>query len=207
MSEEIIRFNTADLTEPSRMVSGQAIAELVPEDSPILGEVLPEFDFQNPPIDPVQLASQLVETCKYYKGVGLSANQCGFKYRVFVMGAGDEYVAFFNPKIIAESSEKVMMMEGCLSYPLLGLHIERSAGVVVEFQNHLGETKRENLTGISARCFLHELDHMNGIRYTSRVKPLALSQGMKRRNKFKNMAARLQKNASKLTHGNSNRVR
>jgi peptide deformylase len=123
------------------------------------------------------------------------------------MGAGDEYVAFFNPKLIAESDDKVFMMEGCLSFPLLGLHIERSAGIVVEFHNHLGELKRENLTGISARCFLHELDHMNGVCYTSRVKPLALKQGVKKRDKFRTMATRLQKNASKLKHGNSSRVR
>ena len=206
MSEEIIRFNTNDLTDPNRMIHVQTLS-LVPEDNPILGEVLPEFDFKNPPVDPVLFASQLVETCKHHKGIGLSANQCGFRHRVFVMGAGDEYVAFFNAKVIAESSEKVMIMEGCLSYPLLGLHIERPAGVVVEFQNHLGETKRENLTGISARCFLHELDHMNGIRYTSRVKPLAMHQGMKRREKFRKMASRMQKNVSKLQHGNSNRVR
>jgi peptide deformylase len=206
MSEEIIRFNTNDLTDPNRMMHVQ-LFDLVPETDPVLKEVLPEFDFKNSPTDPVLFASRLVETCKHHRGVALSANQCGFKHRVFVMGAGDEYVAFFNPKLIAESDDKLFMMEGCLSFPLLGLHIERSAGIVVEFHNHLGELKRENLTGISARCFLHELDHLNGVCYTSRVKPLALKQGVKKRDKFRTMATRLQKNASKLKHGNSSRVR
>ena len=206
MSEEIIRFNTNDLSDPNRMMHVQ-LFDLVPETDPVLKEVLPEFDFKNPPTDPVLFASRLVETCKHHRGVALSANQCGFKHRVFVMGAGDEYVAFFNPKLIAESNDKVMMTEGCLSFPLLGLHIERSAGIVVEFHNHLGELKKENLTGISARCFLHELDHLNGVCYTSRVKPLALKQGVKKKDKLLTMASRLQKNASKLKHGNSSRVR
>ena len=206
MSEEIIRFNTNDSADPNRMMHVQ-LFDLVPETDPVLKEVLPEFDFKNPPTDPVLLASRLVETCKHHRGVSLSANQCGFKHRVFVMGAGDEYVAFFNPKLIAESNDKVMMTEGCLSFPLLGLHIERSAGIVVEFHNHLGELKKENLTGISARCFLHELDHLNGVCYTSRVKPLALKQGVKKKDKLLTMASRLQKNASKLKHGNSSRVR
>jgi len=206
MSEEIIRFNTNDLTDPNRMMHVQ-LFDLVPETDTVLKEVLPEFDFKNPPTDPVLFASRLVETCKHYKGVSLSANQCGFKHRVFVMGAGDEYVAFFNPKIVSESDKKIFLMEGCITHPLLGLHIERPSEIVVEFQNHLGELRQEKLTGISARYFLHELDHMNGICYTSRVKPLALKQGQKKRDKFKMMAARLQKNASKLKYGNSSRVR
>ena len=208
MSDDIIRFNTEDAVKTGIVTPQQAkVFKLVSEDHPILKEVLPEFNFDNPPVNPNEFASTLVETCKLHRGFGLSANQCGFKHRVFVMGAGDEYVAFFNPKLIAESDDKLFMMEGCLSFPLLGLHIERSAGIVVEFHNHLGELKRENLTGISARCFLHELDHLNGVCYTSRVKPLALKQGVKKRDKFRTMATRLQKNASKLKHGNSSRVR
>lgn len=208
MPDNIIRFNTDDAVKTGIVTPQQAkVFKLVSEDHPILKEVLPEFNFDNPPVNPNEFASTLVETCKLHRGFGLSANQCGFKHRVFVMGAGDEYVAFFNPKLIAESDDKLFMMEGCLSFPLLGLHIERSAGIVVEFHNHLGELKRENLTGISARCFLHELDHLNGVCYTSRVKPLALKQGVKKRDKFRTMATRLQKNASKLKHGNSSRVR
>ena len=73
--------------------------KLVSSDDPILKEVMPDFNFQAKPYDPIELASALVETCKLNKGYGLSANQCGVRARVFVMGAGEEYVAFFNPKI------------------------------------------------------------------------------------------------------------
>jgi peptide deformylase len=76
------------------------------------------------------------------------------------------------------------MVEGCLSFPLLGLSITRPAIVDVEYQDFNGEKKTATYSGISARCFLHELDHMNGIVYTSRAKPLALQQGMKKRHKL-----------------------
>ena len=117
-------------------------------------------------------------------GIGLSANQCGFEYRVFVMGAGEEYVAYFNPKILSSSGEK-HMEEGCLSFPFLNLHITRPETVEVEYQDYNGEKRTKTFNGISARCFLHELDHMNGIVYTSRVKPLALQFGLKKLDKIR----------------------
>jgi len=184
MSDEIIRFNTEDAVKMQPVVPQQAqVYELVKETDPILKEVMPEFDFKNPPMNPIELASGLVDTCKHYKGYGLSANQCGFRYRVFIMGAEEEYVAFFNPKIISTKGE-IHMAEGCLSFPFLGLHITRPAEIEVEYQDYNGDTKTQKFTGISARCFLHELDHMNGIVYTERVKPMALQSGMKKRNKI-----------------------
>jgi len=156
----------------------------VPPDHPALYKVLPEFDFENAPINANSFASTLVETCKKQNGIGLSANQCGFEYRVFVMGAGEEYVAYFNPKILSSSGEK-HMEEGCLSFPFLNLHITRPETVEVEYQDYNGEKRTKTFNGISARCFLHELDHMNGIVYTSRVKPLALQYGLKRLEKIR----------------------
>ena len=89
----------------------------------------------------------------------------------------------------------------------MALSIKRPAAVVVEYQDYNGEVKKANLTGMTARCFLHELDHMNGIVYTERVKPLALQMGMKKRAKIKGMIKKLQQSDSKLKklqHGNSN---
>jgi peptide deformylase len=180
---EVITFNTEEMAKAPVPVKNIPTFKLLGEDAPILKEVMPEFSFTNPPVNPNEFASSLVETCKLNKGYGLSANQCGFKYRVFVMGAGEDYVAFFNPKVIKEYGEK-HMVEGCLSFPLLGLSITRAEMIDVEYQDFNGETKTATFNGISARCFLHELDHMNGIVYTSRAKPLALQQGMKKRTKL-----------------------
>ena len=184
MSDEIIRFNTEDAVkmQPVKPILAKTFS-LVKETDPILKEEIPEFDFNNLTINPNEFASTLVETCKLHKGYGLSANQCGFKHRVFVMGHGEEYVAFFNPKVIASRGE-IHMAEGCLSFPFLGLHITRPSEIDVEYQDFNGEKRTATFVGISARCFLHELDHMNGILYTERVKPLALQSGMKKRNKI-----------------------
>jgi peptide deformylase len=165
--------------------------ELVGEDDPILREVLPKFDFDNAVINPNDFASSLVETCKKYKGLGLSANQCGFPYRVFVMGAGDEFVAHFNPEVISTDGE-AHMIEGCLSFPMLGLRITRAKKIEVKYQDFTGEYHTKTYEGLSARCFLHELDHMNGIVYTNRVKPLALQSGMKKRQKAYNQMVKYQ---------------
>jgi peptide deformylase len=183
---ELFKYDTEEVVTNGRTSSTfrPDIFDLVSETHPILKQVLPEFDFKNPPVNPNQFASSLVETCKYHHGIGLSANQCGFPYRVFVMGAEDSYVAFFNPSIVLKSKNEVHMQEGCLSFPFLGLRITRPEEIAVTYQDFYGEWKQSTFSGISARCFQHELDHMNGIVYTDKVKPLALEQGMKKRNKI-----------------------
>ena len=156
--------------------------DLVPEKDPILGELLPEFDFDNAPINVADFASSMVETCKKYNGYGLSANQCGFTYRMFVVGAGEEYVAFFNP-VIMKTEGEVHMLETCLSYPGLSLRITRPEKIWVKYQDYTGEWKEAHYVGLTARCWLHELDHMNGIVYTTQAKPLALQSAFKKRTK------------------------
>jgi len=179
---EVITINTNE----SAVVAQPKIQtfDLVPADWPGLYKELPEFDFSNSPVNPNAFASTLVETCKKHNGFGLSANQCGYPYHVFVMGTGDEYVAFFNAKVVKSEGE-THMEEGCLSWPLLNLRITRPKKIWVEYQDFTGEKKEAIFDGISARCFLHELDHMNGIMYTSRVKPLALQFGLKKLEKIR----------------------
>ena len=182
---ELFTYSTAETvkqTAPTATKQLPKVFDLVDENSKILRLKLKEFDFQNPPVNANEFASTLVETCKENKGLGLSANQCGFPHRVFVMGAEDEYVAFFNPKVISSEGE-AHMIEGCLSFPLLGLRITRPQEIVVEYQDFLGVKHTTRLNGISARIFLHELDHMDGIVYTERAKPLALKSGQEKRQK------------------------
>lgn len=184
---EVISFHTEDsLVKPERVgKDGIEPYKLVGEDNPILQEVISEFDFGAPEIEPIELASRMVETCKLHNGYGLSANQCGVKARVFVMGAGDEYVAFFNPKITAIRGE-AHIIESCLSFPLLGLKITRPAEVQVEYQDFNGTPRKATYVGLSARFFQHQLDLLNGIVYTVRTKPLALQMGYKKRDKLLN---------------------
>ena len=189
---DMITFDTSDAlktvaTSPASLVKTY---DLVPEDDSILTEPIPEFNFNNPPINPNKFASTLVETCKKHDGYGLSANQCGFKHRVFVVGTGDNYVAFFNPKIL-ETKGEIHMAEACLSFPMLAIHITRPAEVVIEYQDFNGDKHTEHFIGMTARCILHELDHLNGIVYTTKAKPLALQNGIKRRNKLMKMVKKI----------------
>lgn len=181
---EVITFNTEELAKNPITSIQPKTFELMHESHPLISQVLSEFDFKNPPVDPNEFASTLVETCKLHHGIGLSANQCGFPYRVFVMGTGDDYVAFFNPKIIMSSEETSHGIEGCLSFPFLGLRITRPEQISVEYQSYTGELKFATFTGLTSRCFQHELDHMNGVTFTKKAKPLALKSGLDKRNKL-----------------------
>jgi peptide deformylase len=185
---DIITFDTdswrKDIKVPTMTVTPKVSTfKLVSENDPILKEVIPEFNFDNPPVDPNAFASSLVETCIKHEGFGLSANQCGFRHRVFVVGAGEEYVAFYNPKIVSLSGS-TKLPEGCLSFKNLYLEVERPETIEVEYQDFTGTHKTAKFSGLTARCFQHELDHLNGVCYTKRVGPVALKMANKKRIKF-----------------------
>ena len=183
---DVIRIDTDSWKKDLPIIQREQIEifTLVPETHVALRSKLPDFDFSNPPVDANKFASSLVETCKKHGALGLSANQCGFNHRVFVMGSGDNYVALFNPEITWSSEEKIKMEEGCLTYLDLFLNIERPISIVVSYQDFTGEKKTAQFAGLTARCFQHELDHMNGIVYTMHVKPLAMQQAHKKRAKL-----------------------
>lgn len=191
---DVIRIDTDSWKKDLPILQREKIEifTLVPETHVVLRSKLPEFDFSNPPVNPNTFASSLVETCKKHNGLGLSANQCGFNYRVFVMGSEDNYVAFFNPEITWSSEEKIKMEEGCLTYLDLFLNIERPISIMVRYQDFNGEKKTAQFAGLTARCFQHELDHMNGIVYTMHVKPLAMQMAVKKRSKLANQRRKLQ---------------
>lgn len=182
---DIFTYNTEEIAKkPNAPIRQIPLFKLVPDNHPILRKTLEPFDFINRPVNPNEFASSLVETCKDHKGLGLSANQCGFPYRVFVMGAEDNYVAFFNPVIEWASDEQVQMAEGCLSFPFLVLNITRPKSIKVSYYDFVGQQRDVTLEGLSARVFQHELDHLNGIVYTDVCKPVALQMATKKQNKL-----------------------
>jgi peptide deformylase len=161
------------------------IYELVPKDDPILKTKLEKFDFSNPPTDPIQLSKDMAETMIHYNGLGLAANQLGFPYNVFVMRSNPIY-ACFNAKIIDQSDEEVLLDEGCLTFPNLFLKIKRPRIIKVRFALPNGEVQTHTWNDMTARIFQHELDHINGCLYTSKVSKLDLERArnkMKKRNK------------------------
>ena len=94
--------------------------QLVEEAMKVLREPTTEFDFENPPEDPKEIEKNMAEAMERFGGLGLSANQLGLPYRVFVMRTADSGIkAFFNPEIIKLSKETELMKEGCLSFQVL----------------------------------------------------------------------------------------
>ena len=141
--------------------SGELKLILVASNDPLIRTKLENFDFENPPIDPEQLATDLALSMQRNQGLGLSANQVGLNYRVFVMD-GDPIYACFNPKIVMPSEEQVTLEEACLTFPGLSVKVKRPKSVKVRFQGPDGEVYTKTFTGMTARIFQHELDHLDG---------------------------------------------
>lgn len=177
--------------------------KLISEDDPILYNSVDSFLF-NGKIDPIELSERMIETVKLHRAYGLAAPQCGLNERVFVMGAESEYIVAFNPEIVSVSKETIHMEEGCLSFPFLVLTITRPKEINVKYQNEKGEFIHKTFSGISARIFQHELDHLNGITFNKIAKPLALKMSLKKREKQIKKFARELLLQTKVKNENSN---
>jgi peptide deformylase len=81
-----------------------------------------------------------------------------------------ETITCFNPKIIKESKDEVVMEEGCLSYPELFLDISRPRSIIVKYEDEGKNIFKRRLDGYIGRIFQHEYDHMEGIDFTQRTK-------------------------------------
>ncbi|CAB4162892.1 Def N-formylmethionyl-tRNA deformylase [uncultured Caudovirales phage] len=143
--------------------------ELVPHTSEILTKLCESFDFTNPPFDPIEFSKDLVKTMYDHNGIGLAANQVGIPYRIFAMRAAPENFVCFNPRIVQPSEAEIVLEEGCLTFKGLQVKVKRPQHVRVRFQTPNGETLTKQFTGISARIFQHELDHLDGIVFYNRA--------------------------------------
>jgi peptide deformylase len=159
------------------------ILQLVEPDDPILLKQTTPFDFQNPPTDPIQLAYDLYETMVSHKGLGLAAPQVGLPYRAFALYAVPGIVCF-NPRVIDSTSEEIPLEEGCLTYPNLVLSIKRPRKIKVRYFEPNSNVVTRVLDGMTARCFLHELDHLNGILYTRRASRIHLERALRKKKQF-----------------------
>lgn len=169
--------------------------ELVKSDDPILKTPCPEFDFEAfaEECDPTictsfeylrNLVSNIFEVMYANNGMGLAAPQVGLNYRLFIMRVNKEEFICINPKIIAYGSEDVVDLEGCLSFPELRLNVKRPDLVNVSYQLVDGTEVNRDLGGLISRCFQHELDHLNGITFDSKVSKFSLRRAKEKRNKL-----------------------
>ena len=122
------------------------------------------------------LVSDLVDTLKKAKGLGLSAVQIGVLKRVFIVDLSavdltETLRVFINPEIL-ETSGEAEMEEGCLSFPGIYQKIVRPAVVKVKATDLEGREFVLEAKGMAARAILHEYDHLEGKLYVERMTPL-----------------------------------
>ena len=145
------------------------LKKLIPSDDKLLHKKIKKCSYN---LDRSKLSYTLNENMFHHNGVGLSANQIGIEERVFVMMIdieSQETITCFNPRIIKESKDEVVMEEGCLSFPDKFLEVSRPSSVIVKYEDENREMIKEKLEGFSARVFQHEYDHMEGIDFTQRI--------------------------------------
>lgn len=151
-----------------------------------LTEKTDPFDFDNPPIDPEELFKNLRDTMIYHHGLGLSANQVGIPYSVFVMGNPrnpTDVLGFFNPKILDVSGDLVALEEGCLSFPRLILSVPRWEKIRYRATNYHGQTDSGTFAGMSSRIYQHEFDHIEGRTFLDKISRLKRDMAMKKHKK------------------------
>ena len=158
--------------------------QLLPEEHPILKkEPLPWIFGENP--DPQRMRLIMLENMVAHNGLGLSANQIGMPVKVFSMYVtNEEGIVCFNPKITRESNEKVIMKEGCLSFPELYLNISRPQMIEATYQNADGDEINVHFEGLAARIFHHEMDHMKGNTFLDKVSKVFLQSARRKQKKL-----------------------
>ena len=164
--------------------------KLIISPDPVLTQSAIDWNFE---IDgnAVELEQQMLAVMvNQQHAIGLAANQVGILKRVFTIQLQNhpsitEPFAMFNPAIISVNENLILSQEGCISFPNLWLEVKRPESIVSEYFDKLGNKCIIELSGIDARCFLHELDHLNGICFTDKVSQLRLALARKKQQKRK----------------------
>jgi len=154
---------------------------------PVLRKVGKEITKDYPKLD--ELLANMTETMKNAQGVGLAAPQIGKDIRLFLIDASpfaesDELEEeeklflqgfnriFINAKIIEEEGDEWVFNEGCLSIPNINEDVFRNETIHIEYQDENFEKKKDTLSGLAARIFQHEYDHIEGILFTDKLSSL-----------------------------------
>ena len=158
------------------------------------------------------LMDDMLETMYAAPGIGLAAAQIGELKRVVVMDLGDKPVEgasedpeaeeseelqlarrnpryFVNPEILWASDEMFAYEEGCLSVPEYFDAVERPARVRVRYMDYAGQSIEEEIEGLYAVCFQHELDHLNGVLFIDHLSRLRRERAVAKVKKNARLAA------------------
>lgn len=130
-----------------------------------------------------QLIEDMWETMYHAQGVGLAGPQIGKGLRIFVIdtiqteseedkGFKGIKKVFINAEMVEEHGKEWPYEEGCLSIPDVRADVIRNEKILIKYQDENLEVHEESFDGINARVIQHEYDHIEGILFTSKIKPL-----------------------------------
>lgn len=122
------------------------------------------------------LAKDMFDAMQQYRGIGLAAPQIGQSIRLIIIATPDGVKAYFNPEIIKQSWKKTNMEEGCLSLPGVFGIVRRPGSIKVRYTSIDGVEITEDLNGMTARIYQHEVDHLNGILFIDRTSQIDQGQ-------------------------------
>lgn len=127
----------------------------------------------------INLIQDMFETMNFAEGIGLAANQVGVGLSILIVGdiIEDGIVKhraqpYINPQIVSYSDELSTFNEGCLSIPEFREVVERPKAIQIQFYDLDMKEHNEEVDGLLARVLQHEIDHLNGILFFDRLKPL-----------------------------------
>ncbi len=163
------------------------VLPIVAYGDPVLRKVGKDITKDYPQLD--VLISNMKETMKNAQGVGLAAPQIGKDIRLFLIDASpfaesDELEeeeklflkgfvgTFINAQIIEEEGDEWGFNEGCLSIPNINEDVVRNETIHIEYLDENFEQKTDTLSGVAARIFQHEYDHIEGILFTDKLSSL-----------------------------------
>jgi len=165
-----------------------AILELVKAPDPrlkLVSQPVPEVDRTLK-----RFMDDMFDTMKDASGIGLAAIQVGVPKRVAVIdldpsGADSKPIYLVNPKIVAESEEKILHNEGCLSVPDFWEDVSRASRLTVEYTDEKGRRQTLEADGLLAIALQHEIDHINGLLFIDHLSKLKRSIALRKSAKLK----------------------
>ena len=163
------------------------ILPIVAYGDPVLRKVGKDIEKDYPNLD--DLIINMEETMKNAQGVGLAAPQVGRSIRLFLIDAApfseneeldkeerdflkDFKRTFINARIVEEEGDEWAFNEGCLSIPNINEDVYRNETITVKYVDETFEEKQEVLSGLAARIFQHEYDHIEGVLFTDHLSTL-----------------------------------
>src|SRR5579872_5768893 len=116
-----------------------------------------------------RLVDDLIDTVHEAHGAGLAAPQIGVPLRAIVTNIEDNLKVVINPEIVAIGEEEEEADEGCLSIPGWWGPVKRKTTVTVRGMGRTGKPVKIKAEGLEARCFQHEIDHLDGVLFIDRM--------------------------------------